>query len=195
MLGHSATMLSRGGAYSLAGDGFLAAACGRPAEPVPWLGFALQRLRILPTVTRSRWWHCRTEISVETPMTTCTVPTDLPTLAWAVPGQQLEIRHILRGAGVSCRRLRHGDLVVCRQINRGGILLDLQRGGCISIPYECAQYIQVERVGPTTFPLFWRDSIALPARHLGPGAAAPRIADRTAAKARVRKTQQERIKP
>jgi hypothetical protein len=80
------------------------------------------------------------------------VPTDLPTLMLAVAGDELEIRNVLRGATVPRRLFRRGDVVVCREVTKEDILLELPRDGCIRIPHECAQYIQVESLAPSLFP-------------------------------------------
>jgi hypothetical protein len=87
------------------------------------------------------------DLNSEIRMRKCSVPGGLPTLAWAVPGQSLVVRHILRGAGIPCRRLHNGDTVVCREVTEGGLLLDLE-GVSVRIPNDCARYILVEVIAP-----------------------------------------------
>lgn len=77
----------------------------------------------------------------------CTIPTDLATLAKAQAGQELEVRHLLGGAGRHGLHMAPGDRITCRGVSDNGVLVSTVNGSQVHVPWECARSVQVERVG------------------------------------------------
>jgi hypothetical protein len=78
-------------------------------------------------------------------MKTPSIPADLATLAWAEPGQELEVRRTLPGAGALGELLTPGSRVRCSEVDGDFVVLEAVGDLKLRIPMERARLVQVER--------------------------------------------------
>jgi hypothetical protein len=74
------------------------------------------------------------------------IPADLATLAWAVPGQVVEVRGTLPGAGALARLLAPGSRLLCSGVEDDAVVIRVGRDLEIRIPIDRARLVQVERM-------------------------------------------------
>lgn len=74
-----------------------------------------------------------------------TVPADVATLAWAAPGQALEIRRVLDDPRQLDARLRPGGIVHCHDITAAGPVFSTRGTDEFRVPWSRAAHVQVER--------------------------------------------------
>ena len=73
------------------------------------------------------------------------IPADLATLAWAEPGQEVEVRCTLPGAGSLAELLTPGSRVRCSEVDDEYVVVEAPGDLKLRIPVQRARLIQVER--------------------------------------------------
>lgn len=75
------------------------------------------------------------------------IPADLATLAWVVPGQVVEVRGTLPGAGDLAQLLTPGAHIRCSDVDGDAVVVCAVGDLRLRIPIERARLVQVERAG------------------------------------------------
>jgi hypothetical protein len=73
-----------------------------------------------------------------------TVPSDLATLADVHPGQVVEVRSILSGAGQTAALLRTGDVLICRGRTVEWLVVEQPGHGELAVHRHDAGLVQIE---------------------------------------------------
>jgi hypothetical protein len=74
------------------------------------------------------------------------IPAGLHTLESARPGERLEVRSILFGAGASAAMLRPGDVIYCRGRTAQWLVVELPGVGELAVHHHDARHIRTERL-------------------------------------------------